>query len=562
MIEWHNSRIAKFEVMTRVREIIGLVIFLMCAEINAQNLVPNPSFEEGSGNYCEFMLWADEFDFFVYPWECPTAGTSDIFATGINQTCWAAMPGAPGGVYRRIGSQLPRSGNRFAGFYVFNPNNYREYLHTRFVTPLVPGKTYCAKMFVSLADRVPKATNNLGMYFGTSRIRIYTTPPNADFFITNLNASPQILEKNVIQDSISWVKVYGSLLADSAYTHLTIGNFFSQENTEFIDQPGKGNDYPGRSYYFVDDVSVEEMRNDPFTYDGSTTICEGSAVRVSLIGDLEEIVWTTLDDTLTVIMTGSYLNTVPKTSTFYRIKAKDCKVTVKDTLEVKVIPFSKPYLGKDTVICEGATLTLHAGDRAQYLWQDNSTNSTFEVTEPGKFQVAVTDASGCSGTSPFINVSMLSQPQSHLENVQVVCDTYPTWDVEWDESTYLWSTGSTEPTYTPVASGKYWVTVENRCGTISDTTQVYSHEDIFIPNVLTLNDDGLNEKFTILGLGTESKPQLRIVNRWGKEIAMRTNYAGDWPSDQEQESLPSGVYYFSVTYPGCRSYRGWLHILR
>lgn len=52
-------------------------------------------------------------------------------------------------------------------------------------------------------------------------------------------------------------------------------------------------------------------------------------------------------------------------------------------------------LGPDTTICNGATLTLDAGAGYQYLWSDNSTNQTLDVTAAGVYSVLVTDANNC-----------------------------------------------------------------------------------------------------------------------------------------------------------------------
>jgi len=51
------------------------------------------------------------------------------------------------------------------------------------------------------------------------------------------------------------------------------------------------------------------------------------------------------------------------------------------------------------VIYADLPLTLDAGTGyAEYLWQNNSTGSTFEVTEEGQYWVTVTDQNGCSDT--------------------------------------------------------------------------------------------------------------------------------------------------------------------
>jgi gliding motility-associated-like protein len=47
-------------------------------------------------------------------------------------------------------------------------------------------------------------------------------------------------------------------------------------------------------------------------------------------------------------------------------------------------------LGKDTVLCEGSTITLHAGSSfSSYQWQNGSTDSVFTVKAPGLYHVQV-----------------------------------------------------------------------------------------------------------------------------------------------------------------------------
>jgi gliding motility-associated-like protein len=61
------------------------------------------------------------------------------------------------------------------------------------------------------------------------------------------------------------------------------------------------------------------------------------------------------------------------------------------------------YLGNDTAFCPGNQLVLNAGSFASYLWQDNSAQPTFTVTQTGKYYVMVTDADGCT-VSDTINI--------------------------------------------------------------------------------------------------------------------------------------------------------------
>jgi gliding motility-associated-like protein len=529
-----------------------------------QNLVNNSSFERGVGSLCNHMVWATDYGHYVFDWECPTAGTSDIFDEDIpNQQCWAAMPGKPGGVYNRIGSQLPRTSSRFAGIYVYRKDNgYREYLHAELKTKLVQGKTYCAEMYVSLADRVQIATNNLGMAFTTKRIRYYTLPNNGDFFFTHLKVVPQVLETNVIQDSVSWVKINNSFLADSAYSHLTIGNFFSNENTQTVAQPGRSSFWNNIGYYFVEDVSVTELDIKTIPFTGDAIICQGNTSTLTVNSTFEDVEWTTLSDPNTVIKTGSVLTVNPEVTTSYRVSGKICKHEVIDTVEIKVIPFVNPSLGKDTTICEGTSLTINAGGSYhEYEWQDHSTASEFSATKEGTYSVTVKNESGCSGYDE-VRVSVMAAPHVELGEDVVVCNEFPNLKASDFPYSYRWSTGETESAINPSSAGKYWVTADNICGTASDTIRIFSYDQVFIPNVITPNNDPANDVFQIRDLPPSINPTLIVTNRWGKEVVTRINYQGDWPDSKEREELPNGVYYYSVIIPGCKTYKGWLHIFR
>ncbi len=70
------------------------------------------------------------------------------------------------------------------------------------------------------------------------------------------------------------------------------------------------------------------------------------------------------------------------------------------------------YLGVDTMICPGDTVVLNATTpNATYIWQDNSTASTFNVTQGGTYFVEVT-GNGCIYTDSivFIDSCALANP--------------------------------------------------------------------------------------------------------------------------------------------------------
>lgn len=518
----------------------------------SQNLVLNPGFDCGE-EQCFYTLNALDYEQFVCDWSCPTEGTSDIFSTQLpDSSCYGFMP--DNGInkeshQRRIGSQLPRSGGRFAGIYPFGLYEYREYLQGTLESPLVPGETYCAEMYVSLASHVGYASNNLAMYFHRDRIWEYNS--------SILHRDPQIVEETVIEDSLNWVKIAGTFQATDAFNYLTIGNFFDNTSTLSKVKPFSKSPYRYWSYYFVEDVAVFPFVPKSFTLTGGHSICAGEYANIYAEGELDEITWTLLSDTTNVIATGRYLSVAPLSTTSYRVTGKNCSVVVKDTITVEVRAFQQVTLGSDTTICEGESIALNAGPGyVKYEWQDHSDNPTFKVDKAGKYSVRVEQDNGCASYDEIL-VETRTKPEFDLGHDIMLCDNVQSLEVHWSGAKYAWSTGSLESRISVAEPGRYWVIAENQCGQTLDSVTVYSVKDIFIPNYVTYNGDGYNEKFEIKGIGDLKVGHLKIFNKWGTEVYSENQYEGNWPG----KHLPSGTYYYLFSIPGCRDFKGWVHVV-
>jgi gliding motility-associated-like protein/uncharacterized repeat protein (TIGR01451 family) len=86
-------------------------------------------------------------------------------------------------------------------------------------------------------------------------------------------------------------------------------------------------------------------------------------------------------------------------------------------------------------------------------------------------------------------------------------------------------------------------------------------DDILVPNVITPNGDGKNDKFIITGILRYPNSSLFIYNRWGNMVYQSKNYQNEWTGD----SLNEGTYYYILklnTPTGERSYKGWIELLR
>ncbi|HRD53362.1 MAG TPA: T9SS type A sorting domain-containing protein [Flavobacteriales bacterium] len=59
---------------------------------------------------------------------------------------------------------------------------------------------------------------------------------------------------DVVEDTLGWTVISGSFLADSAYRYVVVGNFFSDEETNWSLMDPNGTGY--LAYYYIDEVCV------------------------------------------------------------------------------------------------------------------------------------------------------------------------------------------------------------------------------------------------------------------------------------------------------------------
>ena len=93
----------------------------------------------------------------------------------------------------------------------------------------------------------------------------------------------------------------------------------------------------------------------------------------------------------------------------------------------------------------------------------------------------------------------------------------------------------------------------------SDTNQV---NPFFIPNVITPDGDGLNDRFEIKGLDKFVENEIVIFNRNGDHVYERKNYQNEWAAD----GLVSGTYFFvlrTVDRQGkSHEFKGWIQVIK
>ncbi|MEL6867210.1 MAG: gliding motility-associated C-terminal domain-containing protein, partial [Bacteroidota bacterium] len=74
----------------------------------------------------------------------------------------------------------------------------------------------------------------------------------------------------------------------------------------------------------------------------------------------------------------------------------------------------------------------------------------------------------------------------------------------------------------------------------------FTGEDCEVPNVISPNDDGINDELFIncLTAFENNNSEIMIFNQWGDEVFSAAPYLNDWKGTFEGKDLPDGTYFF------------------
>ncbi len=206
--------------------------------------------------------------------------------------------------------------------------------------------------------------------------------------------------------------------------------------------------------YSDSDTVVVQIYPLPNTNLGNdTTICTGNTLVLNATFPVNSIyLWQdgSIDSTFDATAAGPY--SVEVTSVNGCIS--------RDTMNLSLYPLPVVDVGNDTLLCNGATLTLDVTNSGiLYLWQDGSTNGTYTITSAGSYWAKVTDANTCSKADTMI-ATYVPLPILDLGNDTLIClgDTLQL-SVATTGVTYQWNNGSTSSSMKVYNTGVYWLKI-------------------------------------------------------------------------------------------------------
>jgi len=223
-------------------------------------------------------------------------------------------------------------------------------------------------------------------------------------------------------------------------------------------------------------------------------------------------------------------------------------------------------------ICAGSSTQLTATGGGSYRWEpniglDDPTSGTPNASPPAtiEYSVEVTTPGGCIKTA---NVTVTVVPviveDFEVQTVFPDCSSQISFEFinktsYFGEMVWDFGDGTSSSERNPIHSytnpGVYSVSLDINETCITQKSIEVRFDELFIPNVFTPNNDGIND---LLVIKSPFDIELTVVDRSGSEIFKSSNYQNDWDGGE----FPSGVYYYQVKFPNAQVCKGWMQIMR
>lgn len=275
-----------------------------------------------------------------------------------------------------------------------------------------------------------------------------------------------------------------------------------------------------------------------------TFFCRGDSLTVT-IKTSDQVRWqdnSTLK-TRTLLNPGTYLIRITN--------AAGCEIL--DSLKVKENAAPKPYLGPDTTICDGQTLTLQVRNTNPlwtYRWDDNSNKQTRTISGAGTYRVTAFFET-CPGADTII-VRKMSLPKANLGPDINICgnNNITLNPIISNARSFFWENGSAILSRNITAPGIYYLTTVNECGTGRDSILVFKncpYCPVWVPNIFTPgNADQLNDNFKPVINCPVQNYEFTIFNRWGQIIFRSDDPGASWDGTYSHKPVSIGMYVWKI----------------
>ena len=239
----------------------------------------------------------------------------------------------------------------------------------------------------------------------------------------------------------------------------------------------------------------------------------------------------------------------------------------------------------DTTICLGQTAPLDVDPSGgaggyNFAWTQGLSPDSAQTVTPNvttEYIVTLTDNCGTPAVQDTATVTVLgSLPTLSPLNDYSACEGdnifipidisggYTPFSILWTEpipvqDSIVVVNDSVSLINATQSGGVFIITVTDEClKTVTDTILVEVKDcNVNVPNVVTPNNDGLNDALYFKNLEQFPNSSLTVFNRWGQIVFQSSNYNNAWVPD-----VSDGVYYFILELPESKNFSGYFHVFK
>lgn len=241
-----------------------------------------------------------------------------------------------------------------------------------------------------------------------------------------------------------------------------------------------------------------------------------------------------------------------------------CMDSITKNISIPYIHFANA--GKDTSVCPGDSVLLQASGGISYAWSPpeglNNPDSALTratVMQTTTYIVTVTNALGCVDQDTVSIVTTAMQPVAIVaDDTAINCNhrsarltASGSASYQWEPGMYCDDSNSPSPRVNPPATTLFTVTATSIDGCISrDTITIVVYSDnqagIFIPNIFSPNNDGLNDDIGPVSLCGFTLEQFAVFNHWGQRIFTGYGPGTRWDGTCNAKAADISTYYYYV----------------
>jgi uncharacterized repeat protein (TIGR01451 family) len=242
----------------------------------------------------------------------------------------------------------------------------------------------------------------------------------------------------------------------------------------------------------------------------------------------------------------------PSTTTTYIVTVTDANNITSSSFHavtVNPLPTASITPSGPTTFCQGNSVMLTSSAASSYLWSDNSTGQSINVTASGIYVVTVTDANNCSSASPFTTVTVNPNPpvpaitQAGDSLISDAATTY-----QWYFNSVL-IPGAISQSYHPMQNGNYSVVITdiNNCTASSaDYPFTLTATQNLIADGVFVYPNPAGDVLTITSLELMDKSEITIYNLLGESVLNQQPAVNNQQQIINISGLSKGVYFLEM----------------